>query len=259
MMHYVKRCGKRLALITLLVAVAACNGVQPGTPGTPVPNSPGEPGGVEAYIMKGQVTDAHGVPLAGVEVFADNTLLYDSNLLASTDANGTYRIDLSAFTTTWHAGATLNATFEGQTYAYSLEPSDDSVFAGVDGAIRNFTWKLTGAQPGGGYYGSVVYVYGDFATTDFLVDDVELTLTPEGPLIDGSAGQSIVQQPLGGEIVDVPIGRYTVTGRYLEPSGSVRPLLIASEGGSDFAASKSVTFSNDGYYGTTMELTVRPQ
>ncbi len=57
----------------------------------------------------------------------------------------------------------------------------------------------------------------------------------------------------------MPIGRYTVTGRYLDPSGAVRPVLIAADDSDAFAASQSLTFSNDSYYGTTMEMTVRVQ
>lgn len=249
-----------LALVLTLCAVAACNQVGSGTPDPNGPGSPSNVGGLEPAILKGRVTTSQGAPLAGVEVFADNTLLYDSNLLAATDANGYYRIDLSSFNTTWHAGASLDTTFEGENYEISLAPDDDSDFATATGAIRNFTWKLSGEQPeGDSYYGSLVYVYGDFSTSDFLVDDVELTLTPEGPLIDGSTGQAIVQKPVGGEINDVPIGRYTVTGRYLEPGGAARPLLIAPDGTDNFQPAQSLTFSNDSYYGTMMEMIVRPQ
>ncbi len=253
---------KSLVLVLSLCAVAACNQIKPGTPGNPGSNPGGDPGnvgGLEAGIMKGVVTNSQGAPLEGVEVYADNTLLYDSNLLAATDASGTYRIDLSILNTTWHAGASLQTTFEGETYEISLAPDDDSIFATSTGAIRNFTWKTSGERPeGDSYYGSVVYVYGDYSV-DFSLDNVELTLTPDGPLIDGSTGQTLVVESVGGQIDDVPIGRYTVTGRYLDPSGAVRPMLIASEGGSDFATSKSMTFTNDSYYGTIMEMTVKPQ
>ena len=251
---------KSLALVLSLCAVAACTQVQPGTPGNPGtnPGGSGNVGGLEANVMKGVVTNSQGAPLGGVEVYADNTLLYDSNLLASTDASGSYRIDLSSLNTTWHAGASLQTTFEGQNYEIFLAPDDDSQFATATGAVRNFTWKVSGEKPSGGTYGSVVYVYGDYSV-DFSLDDVELTLTPEGPLIDGSTGQTLVAENVGGQIDDVPIGRYTVTGRYLEPSGAVRPLLIAPKGSNDFAASQSLTFTNTSYYGPMLEMTVVPQ
>lgn len=49
------------------------------------------PAQVTPYVMQGVVRDAAGRPLAGVEVFADNTLYYNANVLARTDAQGRYR------------------------------------------------------------------------------------------------------------------------------------------------------------------------
>ena len=51
---------------------------------------------------------------------------------------------------------------------------------------------------------------------EFTMQDVQLTLTPEGPLADGSIGRSItdaLSDTGGGEdgIKDVPIGRYIIS------------------------------------------------
>lgn len=251
---------KYFVTLSLSFVLAACG--QTSTPGTPsVPSGPGDVGGVEPYVMKGYVTNGQGAPLEGIEVFADNTLLYDSNILGVTDANGYYRLELPAVATTWNAGAYVRPSFEGQTYEFDLVPDNENVFAGVDGAIRNFTWKVSGTRPDGtSYYGSFVYVYGDYTTANFNVDDVELTLTPEGPLIDGSTGEAVVRQPEGGQIVDVPIGRYTISGRYVDASGAEREVLLADrDGDGSFQSSLSASFVNDPIYGPNIELFVQLQ
>ena len=246
-----------------LVCLTACSQVgTPSTPGTPnTPGGSGDPGTVEAYVMKGYVTNAQGAPLEGVEVFADNTLEYNSNILGVTDASGFYRLDLPALATTWNAGAYVRPTFEGQRYEFRLVPDDENAFAGVDGAVRNFIWQLSGPTPdGSGDYGATVYVYGEYASGDFEVDNVELTLAPEGLLIDGSTGQTLTQTPVGGEINDVPIGRYTVSGRYVDVSGAERTVLLADRNGDgSYQQTQSVAFGNDPYYGLNIELLVQVQ
>ena len=73
-------------------------------------------------------------------------------------------------------------------------------------------------QNGGtGFYGSDVAVYSEPGSA-FGMEEVEITLTPEGKLIDGNAGTPITRGLIdigGGEdgIRDVPIGKYIITGR----------------------------------------------
>lgn len=244
-------------VLGLFLALTACS--EPTNGGLPGGGTPPPVGGVEPYVMKGTVTDRLRNPLAGVEVFADNTLAYDSNLLGVTDASGSYRIDLSGITTTWRGGAYVNPQFEGQVYNLRLEADDENVFAGADGAVRNFTWKLSGRTPeGDGFYGGTVYLYGDYTVSDFDMANVELTFVPEGPLIDGNPGETLVLRPDPGYIYDVPIGRYTVTGRYLDPSGAVRPVLLAPKSGA-YASTQSAAFVNDAFYGTILEFNVQVQ
>lgn len=199
----------------------------------------------EPGVLKGRVLDASGKPLSGVKVFADNTLLYNSNAIAVSDSKGYYRVDVSRPVGTWRATAQLERTYSGKRYAFDLHPDKADPFAGNDGAVRNFTWKLQGERPDGGYYGSFVVCYGSL-DNPFWIDTshVELTLIPTGPLVDGSVGQAIVARLVrtaeGDAIADVPLGRYTITARYLDPergaldlnlrqrnSGSFVPELVA--------------------------------
>lgn len=217
----VRRSGGVLLLCTFaLCATAQAQAPQPG-------------------VMKGVVTDARGVPLAGAQVVADNTLFYNTNAIGISDAQGRYSIDVSRPLGTWAPSATITRTYNGRRYEVSLHPDNPDVFAGNDGAIRNFTWKLSGERPDGlGTYGmSVIYYFEPGTWEDphhpgeFLdVAHVELTLQPGGPLLDGSSGQTIVafgsNTPDGPAVRDVPIGRYAISARYVAPDRAPRRLLL---------------------------------
>jgi hypothetical protein len=227
-------------------------GSAPATPTTDV-NTP------EPYIMKGRVTNSAGEPIEGIEVFADNTLLYDSNLVDVTDADGYYRIDLNGFhPSSWQGAAYIETTFEGEYYMIRLEADNKQAFAGVDGAIRNFTWRVSGEIFGGGYHGALAFVYSNFINEwpeNYDDSYVKLTFTPQGPLIDGSTGETLVLSPNGGEITDIPIGRYTVTARYEEPGQTPRPLQINLDDLDDvYESSKTFTFYDDALYGPMIEI-----
>lgn len=241
--------------VGFVLALAACSQPLSG-------NAPGEGapvGAAEPYVMKGRVTDRLGQPLEGVEVFADNTAFYDTNLIGVTDATGAYRIDLGAVAGTWRGGAYVNPRYEGEVYNMRLEADTDAAFAGDAGAVRNFTWQLSGQTPDGdGYYGGTVYLYGDYSASDFDMAAVELTFTPEGPLVDGNPGETLVLRPDPAYIYDVPIGRYRVSGRYLDPSGAVRPVRLAPDDGSrSFQAVQSAVFTEDALSGPILEFLIQ--
>lgn len=185
----------------------------------------------EPGVMKGRVLDSAGQPLAGVEVVADNTLFYNTNAIGVSDAKGFYRIDVSRPKGTWNATAQIKRQVSGKPFTFDLHPDNSQVFAGTDGAVRNFTWKLRGKRPDGGNYGSSVLVYGDLGNSFWLdTTKVELTLEPVGPLADGSQGQpvvaQVVQTPDGDAVVDIPVARYTISGRYLDPEQGALPLQL---------------------------------
>jgi hypothetical protein len=178
----------------------------------------GQTGGLEPFIVKGQVTDNNGEPLAGVEVVANNTVFYDANALGMTDANGNYRIEL--VNGSWHMTASMMRDFNGQSYRIDLTPDNDAAFAGSEGAIRNFVWKPSG---GAAQQGSV-FVYSDITVELLESQYIELTLEPQGILLDGSIGQTItgmLEHTADGDgLTNVPLGRYKITARYLVPGES---------------------------------------
>ncbi len=264
-------------LATLLVGCllsAACSTTVAGTarrPGpdasTSAPAGPGESGQadpdgsgggtgaggadlgtVEPYVVKGRVTTEAGEPVAGAEVWADNTLAYNSNALAVSGADGSYRIDLPrSESLTWRMGGHIVTTYHGQSYDLDLAV-DAAPFASADGAVRDFTWRLDGAHDDDPdlYYGGLVYVYEDLEHSDLGDGGWQITFTPDGPLIDGSTVQAFTRDVQQGQISGVPVGQYTVTASYLPADGSGPvPLYIRPRDDGDYAPSATATFRPD--------------
>jgi hypothetical protein len=182
--------------------------------------------GVTPGYVTGTVVDAAGQPLAGVEVYADNTLYYNMNVIGYTDAQGRYRIDVRQPIGTWRVGARMRRDYNGRTYQFDLHPDVANAFPGVDGAVRNFAWRLTGRTPEGTWYGVATWVYRNWAPGEYVSDhDVELTFTPVGPLADGSTGQVGVVRLQGNYVSNIPLGRYRVTARWVPQDGrAARPM-----------------------------------
>jgi hypothetical protein len=173
------------------------------------------PGESSKGLVKGIVTTADGAPIANTKVVIENTIYYASYVFATTNSEGEYSVTVPIGS--WKASVQIEREFVGKMYKFDLNPDNTNAFAGVDGAVRNFTWKISGAKPEGGYYGSPVAAYSDVLS--FInMQDVELTLTPDGPLANGTAGSVITKRLVdvgGGEygIDDVPIGKYTIAAR----------------------------------------------
>ncbi|MFZ7095981.1 carboxypeptidase-like regulatory domain-containing protein [Luteimonas dalianensis] len=168
----------------------------------------------ESGYATGTVVDTRGNPIAGAKILLDNTVFYASYINGSTAEDGSYRLKVQPGA--WRAYATIRKDYNGRTYSLDLHP--DSIDSFDDsGAVRNFTWKLEGRKPDSewGYYGGLVKVFNE--TGFYEMEDVEITLEPEGPLIDGSEGRTLVLRPGDNYwrqlayLEDIPIGRYTAS------------------------------------------------
>lgn len=212
-------------------------------------SSEAEGGTTTANVVKGKVTDTQGRPLKGVTILIDNTLIYNSYLTGTTADDGTYQIKL--LHGSWQAYAEMNVNYNGKTYKIDLCPDNAQGFGG-DGAIRNFQWKLTGRKsaPLAGNYGGTIMVDKYIGSAIYDSENIEFTLVPAGPLIDGSTGQTIKMkhgQPSTdnyGKLVDIPIGRYTVTAVYPSSTGNIPINLRDKEHNrtGSFAASVQLNF-----------------
>ncbi|WNR46182.1 copper amine oxidase N-terminal domain-containing protein [Paenibacillus roseipurpureus] len=194
----------------------------------PIPDFPKET--AEPYVAKGYVRDMQGHPLSDIVVYADNTLLYDSNIIGVTDENGHYEIELPQLATSWSMSADITKSFNGKKYKFHLEPENEVPLTGSKGGVRNFTWTDFNGQ---------IYIYPFFTSSndsmpEFDLSDLEVTLTPVGPLLDGSTGQTIIKRggPVigGGGIDGIPIGKYKATARWMPEGYAPIPLQI-SDGG----------------------------
>ncbi|MFC4454262.1 carboxypeptidase-like regulatory domain-containing protein [Deinococcus sonorensis] len=210
------------------------------------------------YTMSGVVRTAAGQPVSGVEVYADNTLHYNMNAVGTTNAQGRYTISLPRRELgTWRGGARLSRAYHGTVYEFQLVPNDRSEFATRAGAVRDFTWKLTGPRPDGGSYGGTLWMFVAVNAPGFDLSRVEVTLTPDGPIIDGSAGKVIRGFLQGSQLRDIPIGRYRVTARYLPEAGAPQTVLIGARNPSTYERSMTSDFRRSNTVGDVLEFTVR--
>src|SRR5690349_15900349 len=173
----------------------------------------------KGYVT-GKVTDTKGNPLSGVKVYIDNTIFYNSGIGTTTDANGNYKI--KGQQGAYRAYAEMTITFNNHPFKIEFHPDNYDAFAGEDGAVRNFQWKLTGERPfnPGTYYGGYATLSKDPGGDLYDAENIEFTFTPVGNLIDGSTGEKLVKScgaPYSQTyyyIMDIPIGRYEITAVY---------------------------------------------
>lgn len=207
------------------------------------PPPPPPPPGVEPGILKGLVVDSTGAPMAGVEVIADNTLFYNTNVIGYTDATGHYRLDISHPLGTWQVSATATLQYRGQPFTIAIEPEDPALVTGAEGAVRDFALSLRNLS------GPVLVMSGVGDYTPY--EEIEMTLEPVGPIIDGSAGSTIVSTlgitGDGWAVTGVPYGRYRITATHL-PTGETmlvsRPLTVHQD--YDWRESYTADFSSIG-------------
>ena len=171
-----------------------------------------------AGFITGKVVDQNGKPLKDVEVIADNTLSYDSNLIGYTRADGTYRIEIGTLAATWNVTARLKIKYDGSAVSVTLTPDDDQVVAGGlhGGGVRNFTYRpqSSGASNPYGVTG-VINVQRGIGQYGVDESKVTLTITPVGKLADGSTGKRLVVKPVlsgdGWIVPNMMFGTYRVT------------------------------------------------
>jgi len=189
--------------------------------------------------VRGYVKDTQGHPLKGALIGVRSTAVggFYSGASAKTDAQGYYEIK-----TPWGVGsfycAGYTTDYGDLIAAFGLHPTDGSIdeFASPNGVVKNWVLLPYGigdrakAQDDPKYCGNY---YGGTIVLNFYVQDgsmsknslppnsqVELTLTPDGPMLDGSKGRTIVVRKETGTgfsgglyINNIPVGPYKVKAR----------------------------------------------
>lgn len=259
-MHRHRSTAALLALGLLCTALAA-----KAAPPTPV-----QPGTLNPGTVQGVALDARGRPLAGVTVWVMPSVaqgwvapgVSSGVLQLRTDAQGRYHSPRLP-DQPYNVYAWQRVTSGGQQFCLPLaaaQPNGNAPFSGRQGAVRNFRWQLTGEMPDAAhdhaFYGAELRLMnGGWDGTAPLTRDsqVEVTLLPDGPLIDGSAGKPIVRRVsfYDGFLYDLPLGRYRASAVELRPDGSRLRLVMNASG--DFQTSldfKAVDGSCGGYGGS---------
>jgi len=160
-----------------------------------------------------------------------------------------------------YAHARIHIPYRGKTYVLPLAPIDNKPdnqspeeWRGdiQKGAARDFIFKLTGIQPGhtvvdpasvagndsydvkNGFWGQTAGISLDSGIVQ-VGNTVEITLTPDGPLIDGSAGKTItralhLKEPGSNYyLYDLPLGTYKVTARLVAAGAPATPLHLKAQ------------------------------
>lgn len=197
-------------------------------PASPAPAPAPSDDKAEPYVVKGRIVNSQGQPVAGAEVWADNTLLYNSNILGASDDNGYYRLPLPGVNTSYRMGARFDTEYQGQTYSFHMEPKQNHGFPGSTGAIRDFTLDINIGEVEVHMWDTI---YPDDEDAPWLeMHEVELTLKPVGKLIDGSTGRTITGFPVyqdGSRLIEVPVGTYEISAVWKPKGYKAMPLLVS--------------------------------
>lgn len=208
-----------------------------------------------AGTVKGQALDLRGRPLSGVQIWI-KPVVTTGVAEVLTDDRGRYQVP-GLPPVGYRAYAWLQVPYKGKTFCYRLASgaaADYNPFVPNGTLTRNFSWQLSGRIPDQEPYSDLGYFGGSlslmaasgqerWATQD---DEIELTLTPTGPLIDGSAGKVLKRTaPARGMALDVPIGTYRVQATFVAASGRREALKVSAVDG-EYAADATVTFKPSG-------------
>lgn len=207
----------------------------------PLPAFPALP--KKGGFLRGYVKDSSGKPLAGAFVGVRSTLNGGSYSGATglSDAKGFYEIKLPFGAIHLYAGA-FTVDYGDLRASLSLHPADGRLdgFASADGDVENFVLLPYGIadrnkfseNPNGAtnYYGGAVRINynlaeinNSYAPDNYIREnsEIEITFTPEGTLLDGSAGTSfVIRKNVGNamffNIYNIPIGKYTLAAKLVK-------------------------------------------
>lgn len=203
---------KNFLLMAVLLSTAACT-----KPGVDAPSGSDK---LQEGIVKGRVVDEQGKPVANAVIVASSTDIYNKTSTSYTDANGNYRFKLPTGIAegSYTVDGTVTFKYHNKNYKMALYQENTRVFSAYEGAVRNFKFRLTGkrtvdddetSRP----LGARLEVHHQFDNVVF--ENLEITLDPVGPLVDGSTGKKIVRQMTNQSyyIEDIPVGMYKISAR----------------------------------------------
>lgn len=201
------------SFLTLFLLVITVLGLASCTDNATAPT----PTGPQSGYVTGHVVDAQGNPLKGAEIVVNNTGQVSQNLFGYTDANGDYRVKLTdgPLVGNYYVRGHVKVAYQSQTYSLVLLTENDQAFAPTDSPVRNMHLALTGNRTDNfadtGYVGGTLEVDNHSSNAHF--PNIEVTLEPIGPLVDGSTGKKVFAQPNWLYSYNIPVGKYKITAR----------------------------------------------
>jgi hypothetical protein len=245
---------RSLTILVLLTAGLAGCGDDPA--------GPTDTTSAVAGHIRGKIVDSRGQGLSGATVYISTVPSGGGGVTvvtATTTADGTY--DAALPDGLYGVLADYTTTYTGRQYREFMSPDDgingDKVHDSRKGYVKNFTWKISGEIPGVPFVAGEAHHYGGYVDLGNqaqyneanrepqlpegepipLGSTVEIRLTPDGPLLDGSQGQVVTRTHVIGEtfwynktydLMDIPLGRYTVSAVLIEANGNRRNLRVST-------------------------------
>ena len=205
----------------------------------------------------GVVRYENGKPLSGAVVTAISKE-FSSESDTKSGKDGKFLIKLPKTESNYRLVAWAEASYNGKHWLFPLEPvgGSETSFFSKDGIAKDFVWKISGRgswasnleeKDPNGYLGAFIQVYlydpnsdpsGERPVQAQAGDTVELTLDPDGPLIDGRSGQRLIkavvleratgkfQVTQVGTALDIPVGRYKLTAKVKHKNGGESNLKV---------------------------------
>ena len=221
-----------LLTATLLLSMAAPANPGPGT-------------------VVGRATTLDGKPLAGVKIWVKpvvTTGVYETR----TDAGGYYQAT-GLPPVGYRVYGWYEKEYNDQRYCLRLghkNVEDYSPLNPAKGAVRNLVWLTEGRVEDMEPYSDMGFFGGSVSVMDAMSvsarnQPLEFTLTPTGPLIDGSKGKVLTRKPNAeGYLLDVPIGVYKVMATINE-NGAKKPVRLSNSTANAFAGEAMLEFKPD--------------
>lgn len=235
---------RALALVLLTATVAACDSKKPDDGDNNRPDAGNTPPGntPAPNTVAGEILDPKGAPLPGAVVWIYASFGDTSNapVKATTNAQGRYQsIELNSVSP-FEAQAYKEVQYNGRRYCVRLAGqtgTEYDPFNTRDGVTLNWRWVMTGpsnnAQDVWG--GSLKFEFDNRAVPFGGDKPIDVELVPDGPLLDGSQGQTVTKrttvfssQNYQGMVRDVPVGRYRLRA-YLVENGGRTPLRLVTQ------------------------------
>jgi hypothetical protein len=206
----------------------------------------------KAGTARGWLKDGSGRPIAGAEVVVESSYGggFRTHHKARSNAQGLYQVMVPKGIARV-VSAEVTRGYNGQKFDLPLDAvrGETRQFDSVKGGVENFVLRTSGEQ------GGVVRLTNNLPEKS----EVEVTLVPQGPLLDGSAGKTLVYRFTSSPydetyLVGLPIGRYLFSAK-VNDEGDILPIRVAQPFGSESDQAKRASLVinfESGYTYSTM-------